>query len=155
MKWKTPPKIKIYEALGTIGDGRIEISGNAAKVFSSSGNKFYSVEYDSGKNAITANDNGSYWIGYLGYPAITFLLAKGIIRHNSEFAVALKDIPWKDVNTKFKNDFQKTEEYVKNLLVNKGIDVKKFSAEIDEIYKEAKKLDLKKLGRTAKPPEGY
>lgn len=33
MKWKIPPKIKIYEALGCIADKRIEINGNDGKVF--------------------------------------------------------------------------------------------------------------------------
>ncbi|MFZ1075166.1 MAG: hypothetical protein WAN50_02225 [Minisyncoccia bacterium] len=37
MKWKKPPVIKIYEALGAVADGRIEVDGNAAKVYSSSG----------------------------------------------------------------------------------------------------------------------
>ena len=44
-KWKLPPRIKIFEALGAISDGRIKINGNTAKVVSSSGNKEYSVEY--------------------------------------------------------------------------------------------------------------
>jgi len=51
MKWKHPPIIKIYEALGSVADGRVEVSGNTAKVFSSSGNKFYVVSYDPKKTS--------------------------------------------------------------------------------------------------------
>jgi len=155
MKWKLPPKVKIYEALGTLGDGRLEVSGNSAKVYSSSGNKFYSVAYDPKANAITSNDNSSYWVGYLGYPAIAFLLEKGIVAHDPDFAKALKGIPWKDINAKFKNDFGKTEGYVKEVLEKKGVDMNEFSAEIERIYGEIKKLKLDKLGKTQKPPAGY
>jgi hypothetical protein len=79
MKWKPAPLIKVYEALGSIGDGRFEVAGNTAKVYSSSGKKFYDVMYDPIKQAITANDNGSYWVGYLGYPSIVLLLALGVV----------------------------------------------------------------------------
>jgi len=155
MKWRLPPKIKIYEALGTLGDGRLEISGNTAKVYSSSGDKFYSVAYDPKANAITSNDNSSYWVGYLGYPAIAFLLKKGVVAHDSDFAGALKGIPWKEVNTKFKNDFEKTEEHVNEILRKKGVDMNEFSAEIERIYNEIRKLKLDKLGKTQKPPVGH
>jgi len=36
MKWKHPPIIKIYEALGSVADGRLKLDGNFAKVYSSS-----------------------------------------------------------------------------------------------------------------------
>jgi len=106
MKWKIPPIIKVYEALGCIADKRIEIEGNKAKVFSSSKQKFYSIEFD-GKNSIMCNDNGSYWQGYLGYPSIAFLMLKGKVDYNSKFVEALKDISWKDLNVKFKNNYEK------------------------------------------------
>ena len=46
MKWAIPPKIKIYEALGCMGDKRIEVSENTGKVFSSSRGKYYTVNFD-------------------------------------------------------------------------------------------------------------
>ncbi len=52
MKWKHPPIPKIYEALGTVADNRVEVSGGTAKVFSSTGNKFYEVTYDPEKGEI-------------------------------------------------------------------------------------------------------
>ena len=39
MKWKLPPKIKIYESLGSIGDKRISVSENSADVYSSNRRK--------------------------------------------------------------------------------------------------------------------
>lgn len=150
-----PPKIKIYEALGAIADRRVETLDKGAKIYSSSRNKFYEVAYDSQKKAIMANDNGSYWQGYLGYPSIAFLLQSKVISFDPSHSEALKDIPWKDINTKLKNDFEETIIYVHDKLRKNGLNVNKFSAEVDRIYNEIEKLNLSLLGRKVKPPEGY
>ena len=154
MKWAVPPKIKVYEALGCIADKRIEIEGNEAKIYSSSKGKYYSVKYD-GENAIMCNDNGSYWVGYLGYPAIAFLMLKNKIRYSPESAEALKDIAWKDVNVKFKNDFDKTEEYVLGLVKERGYGVSELISEVNIIFEQIKKLSMDILGQKVKPPSGY
>lgn len=154
MKWKLPPKIKIYEALGCIADGRMTVEGNTAKIYSSSGNKFYTVTYDPEQNAIMANDNGSYWRGYLGYPAIAFLMQSGVILFDPAFAEALKGIHWKNVNTKFKNDFDKTAEYVHSLLELKNVSLEDFLSEVDRIFDQIEKLNLSLLGQKILPPSG-
>jgi hypothetical protein len=102
--WKLPPKIKIYEALGSVADSRLEVMGNSAKVYSSSRGKYYTVTYDAAQQAIMCNDNGSYWQGYLGYPAIAYLLESGVISYDHDLAKLLGDIHWKDINQGFKND---------------------------------------------------
>lgn len=155
MEWKLPPKIKIFEAFGSIADKRIETKGDEARVFSSSRGKFYTVKYDRSKNAIMSNDNGSYWIGYLGYPSIAFLMLKGRINYNPKFAEALKGIKWKDINVEFKNNYEKTKEYVLELVENKGIDVKEFLEEIDRVLEQIRKLKIQKLGEGVKPPLAY
>lgn len=152
MLWKLPPKIKIYEALGSIADGRITITKNSAKVWSSNRNKFYTVEYDPAGNAIMSNDNGSYWIGYLGYPAIAFLMAQKKLSYNNSFAKALKGIAWKEINTKFKNDFAKTEKLVRIQMQEKNIDLKKLDAYLEQVLKEIEALKIKKLGKRTMPP---
>ncbi len=156
MKWKLPPKIKIYEALGCVADGRIERVGEGeARVYSSSRGKFYTVTYDAESRSIMANDNGSYWQGYLGYPAIAFLMSIGVVRFSLEYAEALKDIAWKDINTKFKNDFDKTVEHIHSILQIKGILIQEFLLEIDDILHQVEMLDLSLLGKKMKPPIGY
>lgn len=68
MKWTHPHISKLYEALGTIADGRVEIdpnNRNKAKIYSSSRGKFYEISYDPENHAIMANDNASYWKGSL------------------------------------------------------------------------------------------
>lgn len=155
MKWKPTPITKMYEALGVIGDKRIEVSGNEAKVYSSSRGKYYDIKYDPEKNAITTNDNASYWVGYMGYPAVAFLLAKGIVKYKKESAVALSGIHWKDLNTKFKNDFEKAVEYILSDLEKQGVNVEDLQIDVKSIHDQVLSLKLEKLGTTAKPPSGY
>lgn len=154
--WKNPPKVKIYEALGTLGDDRIELVGkNGAIVHSSSGNKFYEVSYDPENHEIMTNDNGSYWQEYLGYPAIAFLMKTGVIDFDNKWTGVLRGISWKDINTKFKNDFNRTINFVHELIKEKGLDVEEFNYEIDRISIKVGELKLGFLGKKKKPPEGY
>jgi hypothetical protein len=153
MKWKHPPPIKIYEALGAVADNRVEVSGNTGKVFSSTGSKFYTVSYDPESKSIMANDNGSYWKGYLGYPAIAFLMKISVLSYDIKIANLLKNIAWKDINQKFKNNFYKALEFI---LASKTKDERnKLEQFVSKVNNEIEKLDLKLLGKKVKPPEGY
>lgn len=153
MKWKHPHIIKIYEALGSVADERIKVSGNTAKVYSSSRNKYYEVSYEPESNSIMTNDNGSYWKGYLGYPAIAYLLIIGVLEYKSEYGNLLKDIAWKDINQKFKNDFDKTLEHILSLIVAKNRE--SLRVYITELDNSIRKLNLSLLGKKILPPEGY
>lgn len=155
MKWKIPPRLKVYEALGCLADQRITLVGDGAVVTSSSGHKKYRVRYDPQRNAITSNDNGSYWQGYLGYPAISFFLATGMLRYDKKTAVVLKGIAWKDINRKFKNDFAKTESFILNEAITSGAVRKNLESEVARIMQALENLSLQKLGTTLRPPQGY
>jgi len=162
MLWGKPPMIKIYEALGAVADGRVEIIPMAevkpppwegAKVWSSSRNKFYEITYDPAENAIMANDNGSYWKGYLGYPAIAYLMIIGTLSYEDEIGELLKGIAWKDINTKFKNDFDKV---VAEILASKSKeDREKIESFVEKVAKEISELKLRHLGKKKFPPDGY
>ncbi len=136
-----------------MADGRAEISGNTAKVYSSSGNKFYDVSFDDEQKAIMANDNGSYWKGYLGYPAIAFLMKIGVLSFDEKTASLLEGIAWKDINQKFKNDFDKTLECI----LDSKSDGEKEALKnfVEKISEEIKNLNLSYLGKKVLPPEGY
>lgn len=156
MKWTKPPLNKIYEALGAIADNRVEIEDNTAKVYSSSRSKYYDVVYDPKKNEITSNDNASFWVGYLGYPSISFLLAKGIVDYDKVLLEYLKGFMWKDINQKFKNDFEKTDAYIDEQIVKKyDIGIDDFHKKLHAILDNIMALKLSKLGKTKKPPAGY
>jgi hypothetical protein len=153
MYWKHPPVVKLYEALGAVADGRVKVEGDGAKVYSSSGNKFYEVKYDPNSHAIMVNDNASFYKGYLGYPAVAYLMQIGVLPYPKEAAEALKGIPWKDLNTKFKNDFVKALEFV---LSQKPLKVREMlDGEVARIDSELKKMKFKLLGEKMPPPKGY
>ena len=76
--WKLPPAAKVYEAFGAVADGRVHLGApGQAEVVSSGGDRRYTVEWTDDLATIAANDNASYWQGYLGYPAVAVLLAVG------------------------------------------------------------------------------
>lgn len=153
MKWEHPPIIKVYEALGSVADNRIEVTGNEAKVFSSSGNKFYTVNYDPDTQSIMTNDNGSFWKGYLGYPAIAFLMKIGILPYEEGTGNLLKNIKWKDINQRLKNDFEKTLDFIlESKTESEKEALSRFATKVDA---QIKTLDLNMLGQKTKPPEGY
>ena len=153
MEWEHPPIIKIYEALGSIADKRIKISGNSAKIFSSSGNKFYTVDFEPSSQSIMVNDNASFYKGYLGYPAIAFLLLCGELTYAPPTAEKLKGYAWKDINQKFKNDFDKALEYI---FSEKTAEEKsEIEKEVNAINEQLKSKSYNLLGTKVKPPEGY
>jgi hypothetical protein len=99
------------------------------------------------------NDNGSFWKGYLGYPAIAFLLKNGVLSYEQDVAKILANIKWKDINQKFKNDFDKTLDFILSPLTATQKDM--LIASVQKIDKEIAKLDLSLLGKKVKPPDGY
>lgn len=156
MKWAKPPLNKVYEALGAIGDKRIELNGNSAKVYSSSRNKYYDVVYNPITHSITSNDNASYYVGYLGYPSIAYLLASSMIDYDPILAEYLTGFAWKDINQKFKNNFAKTDAYIDEEVAKKhNVDLDDFHSSLEGILDKVMALDLNKVKSTLKPPKGY
>ena len=154
--WKSPPSIKVYEALGCIADKRIVEEEDEIRVYSSSRNKYYVVNYDEKENAIVSNDNGSYYVGYVGYPAIAYLMLKEKLSFNQKYADALESIHWKDLNTKFNNDYFLVEEYIhKHYLEKHNISIKEFKLFVEEVLEEIQILQLKMLPFTSLPPKKY
>lgn len=156
MTWDIPPLIKVYEALGAIADKRVIVEGNTAKVYSSSHNKYYDVRYDGSSNSITSNDNASYYVSELGYPSIAFCMATGIISFSSSILPYFKDITWKDINTKYENDYTRTRLYVEERIARMyQLDLAMINEELQDIHAQVKALGLKKLESDATPPQGY
>jgi hypothetical protein len=156
VKWKMPPTIKILEALGAVADRRVkQKKGGLFWVNSSSGKKHYEVKYDPIANAITSNDNGSYWKGYLGYPGIAVLLTLKVLPFPVHLAAGLVGIKWKQINAHFQNNFEQTEKHVFEYLIERGFRDDDIRLAIDNIVATIVELGLNRLGPTASPPEGY
>ena len=137
-KWEMPPPIKIYEAIGAIGDARVRVindsdAQNAWEVGSSDGAKKYRVEISADGREISSNDNASYWRGYLGYPAIAVLIARGKLHASAEATRMLAGIPWKELNRRFKNDYERTAAEVARIVAERGSDLNAIRAEAASI----------------------
>jgi hypothetical protein len=147
-----PPLIKVYEALGAIGDGRVRIvDSRRALVTSSDGSKTYEVETSEDGREISSNDNASYWQGYLGYPAIAVLLARGLYRPPANVTDALAGIPWKTLNRKFKNDYAKTFAEVDKELERRGHDPDAVRSEAEAVLSFLRRLGPVR-GKRSRPP---
>lgn len=156
MYWKKPHISKIYEALTAIVDARIElVSENKAHCYSSSKGKFYEVEFEPKTNSIMSNDNTAFYTDAVSYPMIALLMLKNKIVYNPKLLDMLKGIFWKDINQKFKNDYDKAVEFVLADLKSKCVDVDFIQAEINKIYEVASNLQLNYLGEKIKPPVAY
>jgi hypothetical protein len=129
--WKMPPMAKVYEALGAIGDGRVRLEdARRASVRSSDGAKTYEVEISDDGREISSNDNASFWQGYLGYPAIAVMIERGLIPRPAAAVVhALAGVPWKDLNTRYRNDYERTLEDVIARAEQRGCDADTIRAE--------------------------
>lgn len=152
--WKMPPIVKVYEAMGALADGRVRFEGpNRAFVTSSEGDKTYEVEIADDGRTISSNDNASYWQGYLGYPAIAVLIARGMYRPPANVIDALADIPWKEINRRFRNDYAKTIAEVLKTVAERGHDPEAVRIEAEAVMQALEKFAPHK-GTRRRPPAG-
>ena len=150
--WNIPPSIKVYEALGAVADGRVQVYDTNAEVFSSDKHKKYTVIFDLPKKSISANDNGSYWQKYLGYPSIAVLMIRNIIPYDAKIAEALKDIPWRQWNDEFHQDYSKTIERVHQQLEKQGIETSKVRVTIESIMTFLRENPFNRPEKLQRPP---
>ncbi len=177
--WELPPEFKAYEALGALADGRIELvqqqsvfpdkTNNEiaqenftnhlhiieARQHSSTKNKFYTIKYSPETSQIMANDNATWFVGYLGYPALTLLLFIDKIKFKKEIVSFFKNIPFKEINQKNKNSFTKTQLEIDKILLERGLDLELLKQEIKQIFQQFAALALKPLGKKVRPPKGF
>ena len=149
-----PPPIKVYEAIGAIGDGRVRSTDdarNAWEVVSSDSAKKYRVEISADGREISSNDNASYWQGYLGYPAVAVLLMRGLYRPPANVIDALAGIPWKEINRRFKNDYDATIAEVNHIVEASGHDPDAVASEVEAIIEALRKFAPLR-GKRRRPP---
>ncbi|MEI6462536.1 MAG: hypothetical protein WCO33_02600 [bacterium] len=157
MYWSKPKdKHIIYEALSAISDNRFNPSSESLAVcFSSSKDKFYTIEYDKNTNSIMSNDNMAFYVGEVSYPMVALLLSNGTIEYDKEILKPLSGIKWKEINQKNRNDYMKSVAEVLANLKSKGHDILIVEKEVDRIYSEVLKLNLKMLGQKVFPPKVF
>lgn len=150
-----PPIAKVYEALGAIGDGRVRIEDERhATVVSSDGSRTYEVESSAAGGEISSNDNASHWQGYLGYPAIAVMIARGLYRPKPEVIRALSGVPWKQLNTRYRNDYERTLAEVMRRAEANGFDADAIQSEAEAVLEAVRKAAPMRGERRRPPPRG-
>lgn len=151
--WKMPPIAKVYEALGAIGDGRVHIvDASHASVTSSDGSRTYHVEISTDGREISSDDNASYWQGYLGYPAIAVMIARGLFHPRPDVLKALSGIPWKEWNRRFRNDYERTLAEVMRRAEDQGFDPAAIRAEAQAVLAAVREFAPRRGARRRPPP---
>jgi hypothetical protein len=151
-QWKMPPLAKVYEALGAIGDGRVRIEdAHRASVTSSDGEKVYTVESSADGAEISSNDNASFWRGYLGYPSIAILIARGLIDADRNAIRALAGVPWKELNTRYRHDYDRTLDEVMRSADARGYDVDAIRAAAAAVLEAVRSIGPRQ-GPRRRPP---
>lgn len=136
-----PPRIKVLEALGTIGDRRIkQLSETRAVVRSSMGDREYRViliGLSENSYRVYSNDNGTIFRGYVGYPILAFMMVKDILPVDNEVARVMVGIPWKELNERYQK-----YSIVENIVLTRAEKLGVSRSIIDEYVS----VILKKLG---------
>jgi len=139
---KNPPRIKVLEALGSIADERIHLGERGyAKVLSSTGERSYNVWVEPDGINVYSDDNGTRYRKYVGYPIIAILMLQGRLPFNEKIASALRGIPWKKLNEKYKN-YRIVENIVKNIAKKKGVDPVEIDLFVKRVLSELEKIRL-------------
>lgn len=136
-----PPLLKIYEAFGALADGRVRLEDEShASVLSSDRTKTYQVEISGEGRVISSNDNASYWQGYLGYPAIAVMLARGLCPVRAGVISALAGISWNELNRSFRNDYSRTIAEVMRRAEERGFDSKIITEEAEAVLSKLREF---------------
>ncbi len=151
--WKLPPRAKVFEAFTAVADGRVRLAGpGSATVTSSRGDKTYDVGWSDDGRVVTSNDNASYWQGYLGYPVLAVLLVRGVLRADATAVDAMAGVPWHDLNTRFKRDYEAAVAHVLGELAAHGGDPALVEREVAAVLDQLAALGLQRGGRGRRPP---
>jgi hypothetical protein len=153
--WKLPPRAKVFEAFTAVADGRVRLTGaGSARVVSSGGDKTYDIEWSEEGRTISANDNASYWQGYLGYPILAVLLKRGELHADGDAVTALAGIDWHDLNRRYRRDYDAAVAHALVELEKRGGDPALVECQADAVLDQLAALGLQRAGRGRRPPTG-
>ncbi len=142
MRLRLPPRIKILEALSAIGDGRIHVlDEKRARIVSSDGTREYNVYADLERSLVYSDDNGTRFRNYIGYPIIAFLMLKGVLPYDKRLAEALRGIPWRELNERFRS-YAIVESIIKRIVKERGVDPRELDKFVAEVMNKLKSIEL-------------
>ena len=123
-------------------------------VASSGGEKTYDVEWADDDRTIAANDNASYWQGYVGYPIVAVLLERGVLRADRAVVELISGVPWPDLRQRFRRDYAAAVAQVLDGLQVAGADPAPVERAVDDVLAQLEALGLRRAGRGRRPPKG-
>lgn len=125
-----------------------------AKCFSSSRNKFYTINFNLKELSFMSDDNMAYYRDEVSYPILSVLLQENFLNFDKNILPNFKNIFWKEINQKNKNNYMKSvEEFLENIS-NEDLRIK-IQKECLQIFLELNKLELKVFGEKNLPPQKY
>jgi hypothetical protein len=104
---KLPVRAKVIEALTAVLDGRVRLlEERRALVGSSDGTKQYTVTWSEDGVAWKSSDPATVFQSTIGYPIIAVMIRTGRLTADLELAAPLRGIPWKELNDRFRRDYE-------------------------------------------------
>lgn len=155
MKWKATPKAKVYEAWSALADGRVSLVGEReAAVESSDRAKTYKVVWTEDRRAFGANDNASYFVGYMGYPILATAMRLGLISYDTTIIDEFRDINWNKLNEIYKRRYDAVVDYVISQIEKSGRGSSdQIRQHADTVFSEFKALKLGRISPPGEPPK--
>jgi len=120
---RPPPAVKVLEAAGAIGGGRVRVLGESGgatlAVVRSSGRPLsyrvaVAVEGE-GRVRVYSEDNGTVHRGYVGYPIVALLMLRGVLPRDEEVEAALAGVNWYELNSRLKRYSRVMDEVLSGL----------------------------------------
>ena len=147
MRLRLPPRIKVLEAAGALGDGRVVIleTGDLykARVTSSTGERVYRVlvDLEDGRGRAYSDDNGTRYRGYVGYPIIAVLMAAGVLPRDPGIERVLSRVPWKVLNERYRR-YSVVERIVLERASRRGVPESRVLAYVEDVMDALSGLEL-------------
>lgn len=128
------------------------MADNRAEVWSSDRSKRYTVTWSLDGSSFGANDNASFFQGYVGYPIIAVMLKLDILPFREDLCSVLRDVPWKAINKIHKNNFALAVAAVLNERLPDANERQAIDAYIDEVFDKLVSLELSRERPVGRPP---
>jgi hypothetical protein len=144
--------MRLWSALA---DGRVTFVGDEeAAVQSSDRSKTYKVVWTKDKKAFGANDNASYWVGYMGYPILAAVLHLGLVKYDADIVGQFGDINWNKLNQIYKRRYDDVVEYViSQIEKSERGSSEQIKRHADEVFSTIKALKLGRINPPGDPPK--
>lgn len=137
---KLPPISKVYEAISAVADHRVNLYTKEAHITSSDYSKIYTVRFN--QSEYSSNDNATLWQHYPGYPIIAVLIEQKILPVNQTLLPFFEHVPWKQLNTKYKNDYDKAIDEYLQTIPQKGGNISDIEKYTQDTFAALTKLNL-------------